>query len=558
MNKDVVYIEPDDDITDIIARLKKSRQKVVALVPPKKIGVLRSAVNTKLVAKAAREVDKVVVIVTKDQSLIKLAATANIPVADNLQSRPKLPSEIIEQERPVGEQVINERDFDDEDVEQVEHTIEKPVLKSGESNNAPSLPSSKKSADQDISSDDLEEKPAKKSGKKSNIPNIEKYRKFIIAGAIAGVLFIGFLIWAIFFAPAATISVAVRTTGSNFSENITFVTDKNKEDAKNGIFYVEKEEKTDSSSVKFKATGEKDLGEKASGTLTLIATITSASGLTIPAGSVFSYAGYNYLTNEAVNYTVSESDGADCLMKILSGAGCQMDATIKVTAENAGEGYNISSTGNAFNSSITQVSATNKSAMSGGTTKKVTVVSQADVDRAKNELDTSADAGAKEGLIKKLDDDMIAIESSFTQDASDPTSSPAVDGEASEATLTASIKYAIYAVNREAVEEYIKEKSGDSLAKDQKIYEITNLRFEGFKDEKNTLSARLKAITQTGPKVDEKDILEKSLGSKKKDVYSKLKPINGVSNVDVKTSFFWVNSIPKDQNRVVVELKVEE
>ena len=51
MNKDTIYIEPENDITDILAKLKNSEQKVVALVPPKKAGVLRSAVNIKLIAK---------------------------------------------------------------------------------------------------------------------------------------------------------------------------------------------------------------------------------------------------------------------------------------------------------------------------------------------------------------------------------------------------------------------------------------------------------------------------------------------------------------------------
>ena len=98
MNKDVIYIEPEDDITDIISKLRGSQAKVVALVPPKKIGVLRSAVNTKLISKAAKSAKKVAVIVTTDSALIKLSASAGIPVAKNLSSRPKLPSEITEED----------------------------------------------------------------------------------------------------------------------------------------------------------------------------------------------------------------------------------------------------------------------------------------------------------------------------------------------------------------------------------------------------------------------------------------------------------------------------
>ena len=34
MNKDVIYIEPEDDITDIITKIEGSKEKIVALVPP--------------------------------------------------------------------------------------------------------------------------------------------------------------------------------------------------------------------------------------------------------------------------------------------------------------------------------------------------------------------------------------------------------------------------------------------------------------------------------------------------------------------------------------------
>ena len=91
MNKDVIYIEAEDDITDILAKIKNAKNKIVALVPPKKAGVLRSAVNFKLITKAATKAEKTVVLVSGDESLVRLASAANIPVAKTLQSKPRLP-----------------------------------------------------------------------------------------------------------------------------------------------------------------------------------------------------------------------------------------------------------------------------------------------------------------------------------------------------------------------------------------------------------------------------------------------------------------------------------
>ena len=58
MNKDVIYIDVEDDITTIISKIKASKERIIALVPPRRIGVLQSAVNIRLLARAATSADK--------------------------------------------------------------------------------------------------------------------------------------------------------------------------------------------------------------------------------------------------------------------------------------------------------------------------------------------------------------------------------------------------------------------------------------------------------------------------------------------------------------------
>ena len=41
----LIYIDTDDDVTSIVGKIKAAKETVVALVPPKRIGVLQSAVN---------------------------------------------------------------------------------------------------------------------------------------------------------------------------------------------------------------------------------------------------------------------------------------------------------------------------------------------------------------------------------------------------------------------------------------------------------------------------------------------------------------------------------
>ena len=114
MNKDVIYIEPEDDITDIITKIENSKEKIVALVPPKKAGVFRSVVNIKLIAKVGFTADKTIVLVTTDPSITKLAAATKIPVTKNLQTAPKVPSLVDDEETETTskEELVEEKDGD--------------------------------------------------------------------------------------------------------------------------------------------------------------------------------------------------------------------------------------------------------------------------------------------------------------------------------------------------------------------------------------------------------------------------------------------------------------
>ena len=106
MQKDVIYIDTEDDITAIIGKVKAAKAKIVALVPPKRIGAIQSAVNLKLVHRAAEQADKRLVLISNNAALMALAGSAGIPVAKNLQSKPEL-AEIPALEIDDGEDIID-------------------------------------------------------------------------------------------------------------------------------------------------------------------------------------------------------------------------------------------------------------------------------------------------------------------------------------------------------------------------------------------------------------------------------------------------------------------
>ena len=567
MNKDVIYIEPEDDITDIISKLRASRSKVVALVPPKKIGVLRSAVNTKLIAKAAKSAEKVAVIVTTDSSLVKLSASAGIPVAKNLSSRPKLPSEITEEdEKPT--KVIEESTPEKSKTTEIKsEEVEKP-----DSEEKSKKPSDKK---------DKKKDKAKAKEERKNLPFFKRNKKWIIIGSVGAVFLILLGVWAFAIAPAATISVQIRTTSNNFSEAVSFTTNAASASTKDGKFLLETKEYKQENAVTFEATGKKDVGKKASGLVTIEVYVAEpGASATVPAGTIFSTNGLSYSADEGASVTWTEHDSnsetvAECENEVdpsvLTKAvkpegykGCLLTAKLDVTATESGDKYNISAntSGWATNYTGSYNSIYNKSSFSGGTSDIKTVVQESDIISAKAALAAKVTGDGKSKLLASIPDDLMALESTYKEDAGEATSTPAVGEEVGSGVtpkLTSTTTYTILTLDKDDLKTFVEDKTKATLAADQKIYETTDPFLERFTDDGNGgYTARLKATTKVGPTVTEEEILERAKGKKIGELQSQLKSINGVSSCKVEPSFFWVTTIPNDANKITVSLEVEK
>ena len=105
VKKDVIYIDVEDDITDVVNKIKSSKERIIAIVPPKSLGIFRSAVNIRLLSRTAQKNDKKIVFITNNSALKTMSAAAKIPVSKTLQSKPEIPEiDILEVE---GDDVID-------------------------------------------------------------------------------------------------------------------------------------------------------------------------------------------------------------------------------------------------------------------------------------------------------------------------------------------------------------------------------------------------------------------------------------------------------------------
>lgn len=568
MNKDVIYIEPEDDITDIITKIESSKEKIVALVPPKKAGVFRSVVNIKLIAKAGATAEKNVVLVTTDPSIVKLAAATKIPVTKNLQTAPAIPkAESLAEEETAKEELVEESDGTvetKEDVEELEPSEEEKEEAEEEAEGDEEGTEDKSKGKKAKAVKEKAKKELKKTGNKF-IDWVREHKKLAIFGCIGIVLLILVLIWALVIAPAATIMVGIRTTANNFSENVTFTTKLEEENAEEGRFYLEEKKIESSEKVEFEATGTKNVGEKASGEVVVYAFFKDKGTVPINAGSTFTISGLSYTSNEgsSLSWDGEDSDVCDNRNNAsqLVKSGCQISGRIKITAVAPGTNYNISASNTGW-STTASVGVYSDKAMSGGTDDLITIVTQADIDKAKASLEVSNETENKEKLFEEINEkseDAFIIQSSFAQSSSEAKSTPAVGEEVKEGekpTLTATTTASVFVIDKTKVKEFITEKA--KLSDSQKIYEINDPFIENFMKTDSGYTGKLKTSYATGPKVTESDIVEIVKGRGLGDAQHSLRDIDGISSVKIDTSFPWVTSIPGDTNKITVILEVKE
>ena len=168
----------------------------------------------------------------------------------------------------------------------------------------------------------------------------------------------------------------------------------------------------------------------------------------------------------------------------------------------------------------------------------------------------------KKALTEKFSSDDIVIDSSFVVQRGDASSSPAVGQEASsgKATLTIPTTYSMQAVAKSELETYLKDSLTSKIdTSDQKIYStgIGSATLSNFVQEGNTMSATVNAKGAVGPTIDENEIKEFAKGKKYGDIQQSLEAREGIKDVDVKFSYFWVRTVPNNTDKIKVEFKIE-
>lgn len=524
--KDVIYVDIEDDITSIIDKVKHSDAPIVALVPPKRIGVLQSVVNLKLLQRAAESTKKRVVLITSDHALSTLAAGAAIPVARNLQSKPELAvavPDVPEDDEIIDGDTVPEASAEVDDVIEGEPAAEAV---------APTLAQSKR-----------------RESTGPSIPNFDTFRNrlaLIVAGTLALIVF---LVWAFIFAPHATVTIAAKTTPYSVNKQITAKPGANLS-AADGLLTTEVKEISKTASVDFQATGKKDVGEKASGTVKF--TNSDPDAITIDAGDAMrTSGGLSFVANAAITIP-GATLGWNC-----PNLRCVGTASGTVTAAESGTKYNAAS--GSVSGVPDGVTAAFASPTGGGTDKTITVVSEQDAAAAKEKL-ASQDANAiKDELKKQFGADSIVVNESFMATPGNPNVAPAIGEEATTAKISIETKYTMIGLKKTDIASILESDLKKQLAgiPNQTIYDkgVDAVRFATVSKDGDAYKLNLQATGYVGPSIDTAKLATQLSGKREGEIIALVKTYDGISDVKVAFSPFWVSSAPS-ADKITIKFQV--
>lgn len=552
----LIYVDTDDDVTSIVSKIKATEEAVVALVPPKRIGVLQSVVNLRLLQRAAKTARKRLAIVTTDPALVNLASGLAIPVAKNINAQAKVPdmvdeeeiSDVIDGSDIAVSELPNQRKSapNDQEISAAVAAIE-------------TDDKIKNDLDADGVPDDEESKPKKAPRKKAKVPNVNSLRKKILIGGGIAVVLIGFLVWALVFAPHATITIQAKTSSVDVDKTLSLVPSGGKDVAGGLLPPVVKQKKTNES-VQFEATGSKEVGEKAKGTVAFCYNVTNFDPDTGATNSITLPAGTRLYAN-GVQFTIDSEIPIEGGRKS-NGDKCETYYSVKATAVNIGEEGNIAQNTAMSVSGYSGLAALAKDDFTGGSKKTVKVVQQSDVDAAVAKLNETGDSdAARDELEGQMTDSTVVIDSSFNVSQGDVKVSPAVGEETSDkATASVEVTYTLVGVDRDDLNDVLDALLAEEVDTDkQKIYDngLKSAKFSNFQATSDGYTVEISTSGHVGPVIDEDDVKKQATGKKAEEIKELLKKTDGVDDVSVTMSPFWISSAPAE-NKIEVNFEINE
>ncbi len=526
-----IYLEMDEEVTSVIDKIRKTEFTDIVLVVPKDASISQSVVNLKLIKRKAEELNKNLSLVTQDKVARNLAAKIGIATATTASEVPRVAATGTDEEpvtfRTEGNagplEDTNEVIFDKESI-----TVEPEELTVVEG--------------EDVQDEvEMHEDAHKKAVKQEK--NLMPKFPWKWVGLIGGFVVLGLLIAGYIYLPRAKATIYVAAEKKPLSLN--FNGDKDaKLDTEKVIIPTQIVEVTKEESKKYPATGKKDAGTKATG----VVRVSNLSGATITIAT-FVPKGRSDLKYIA-NTTATIEDG-----KIVD---------VSVTAQSPGEGFNgFSNTDFApANGEIDGLALrSNANGMSGGTTKQITIVSQGDVNSAKDALSKDVTDTVTAEFNSKSSELKIVDETKKSEVVSS-SASPTVDAEATEFTMTVKVTTKAIGFSINDISSIISSEVNRQLGFTKQIIDDGSKTAEIGVDSSDLatgkISGTIKTTAYVATKLDENNIKIELVGLNDAKAKNYLSGLDGVDDTKLEYWPTFFKSFPRLKSHIFLSIQVAD
>ena len=409
---DTLYLEVDEEIPSVIEKLRQHSADDVVLVVPAGSSLVQSVVNIKLLKRAAEKAKKRLALVTTDPIGRHIASQVGVPVFVSAKDRRSIEPPRNKVPKPEEEVDLRPVVVDAPAGVSVHHYGETVHASTMPPTPAPptgfnahvvtdEIPEEEPTSEMPVSKDAKPDRsvPALrlKISSSPSTPNKPRRRRgWLVAILSLGLIGVLAALW--YFYPRAVITLTVVT--EPYRVEPTVVIDSSKQfisDPASTSIVGEHPDATAEATKEVAATGSKDAGTKAAGTASLQNRLGQAVKLSSGTNLVANAASFTTKADVTIPAATATVDGSGAVVVVPG------EAIIDMQASQAGETGNVAS-GTSFTVSgvsesvASKVSGTASAAFSGGTTKKVTVVAQVDIDQVKRLAEEEATNAAKQKL----------------------------------------------------------------------------------------------------------------------------------------------------------------
>jgi hypothetical protein len=373
-------------------------------------------------------------------------------------------------------------------------------------------------------------------------------KKGLLIGGLIFTIFVAVFLVALLL-PKANINLVVKA--EKISHDFNFKVNKNIVSADANNIPGEILESTPEGTKKAQASGKKEVGTKASGKITVFNSYDS-NVHSYPAGTKFTSGGKNFLANSSFSVPGATVVGGE----INPG-----QVTVTVTAEAIGEEYNLAPATYTISGAPAQISGSG-AAMTGGSKKQVTVISQNDVDSTKNALIEELKNKALEELKGKVTQEQELLDKALGVEVLESKTTPAVGEEATEFETKIRLKVSAFIYKKADFEKlsndnFSQEISGDkvlvSLDSAKLTKEVTNLDIAS-----GIMEVSVSGEGLAGPKLDEKKLKANLAGMRKQEAEEYLSGFNEIDSVQIHFWPFWVKKIPALEKSIKIQISYSE